>query len=214
MSSGNPENSENPYAKSDSSRFIDQGRQLSVEGHYESGKVGHVFALGILMIVNGALELIISVYLIAMAVIFPTFLKQMQAQQPQMQDLPPNVLQWMQIGMGAIGGWMLFLGVGTIIAGIGTMRFRMRGFSITMLCLGFTSIVSIYCFPTSLALGIYGLIVLLNKPVKIAFEFGKNGFKGKEIQQAFARLPYDPELFEQMREPRNDGIPRNPNAGF
>ena len=44
-------------------------------------------------------------------------------------------------------------------------------FAIVMLCTGMLSIATCYCFPTRFALAIYGLIVLLNGPVKLAFRF-------------------------------------------
>ena len=57
-----------------------------------------------------------------------------------------------------------------------------------MLCVGMVSIMTCYCFPTSLALAIYGLVVLLSQPVKLAFDLGDQGYDPTEIQKAFLML--------------------------
>ena len=50
------------------------------------------------------------------------------------------------------------------------------------------SIAGCYCLPTAIGLFVYGLIVLLNEPVKRAFAMGEQGRTAAEIQNHFARL--------------------------
>jgi hypothetical protein len=55
--------------------------------------------------------------------------------------------------------------------------------------MGLLTLLTCYCFPTSLGLFIYGLIVLLNDSVKLGFELADRGYSSAEIKRAFAQLP-------------------------
>jgi hypothetical protein len=191
--------SENPYASGDVEQFVDPDRQLLIEGVRETGMTGHVLTIGILMIVQGALELFMGCALVGYAVFMPQVLQQMQ-NQPGAPDMPAEMKQMFPVIVGVMAVLMFLIGLMTTIAGIQVMRFRWRVFGILSLVGGLGSLISCYCLPTALALAVYGLIVLFNEPVKMAFGFGSEGYPAQQIRQAFARLPYDSELFSQMQD--------------
>lgn len=68
------------------------------------------------------------------------------------------------------------------------LKFRGRTLGIVALSSGLLSIAGCYCLPTAIGLFIYGLIVLLNEPVKRAFAMGEQGRSASEIQTHFDRL--------------------------
>ena len=90
---------------------------------------------------------------------------------------------------GSMGLISLVIGVLGIWAGIRMLKFRGRTLGIVALSSGLLSIAGCYCLPTAIGLFIYGLIVLLNEPVKRAFAMGEQGRTASEIQNKFARLP-------------------------
>lgn len=90
---------------------------------------------------------------------------------------------------GSMGLISLVIGVLGIWAGIRMLKFRGRTLGIVALSSGLLSIAGCYCLPTAIGLFIYGLIVLLNEPVKRAFAMGEQGRTASEIQNQFARLP-------------------------
>ena len=90
---------------------------------------------------------------------------------------------------GSMGLISLVIGVLGIWAGIRMLKFRGRTLGIVALSSGLLSIAGCYCLPTAIGLFIYGLIVLLNEPVKSAFAMGEQGRTASEIQNQFARLP-------------------------
>ena len=90
---------------------------------------------------------------------------------------------------GSMGLISLVIGVLGIWAGIRMLKFRGRTLGIVALSSGLLSIAGCYCLPTAIGLFIYGLIVLLNEPVKRAFAMGEQGTSAADIQNQFARLP-------------------------
>ena len=104
--------------------------------------------------------------------------------------LPPKeALQQMALVYGVSGAAMATIGLLNLISGVMVARFRGRTVAIVALSCGLLTILNCFCLPTSAALFIYGLIVLLNDPVRLAFKYGERGHTSSEIQQAFARLP-------------------------
>lgn len=90
---------------------------------------------------------------------------------------------------GSMGLISLVIGVLGIWAGIRMLKFRGRTLGIVALSSGLLSIAGCYCLRTAIGLFIYGLIVLLNEPVKRAFAMDEQGRTASEIQNQFARLP-------------------------
>ena len=188
MSTSDPFESypQNPYS-------FQETASAQIPQDMQRGLVHHVAALGILTIVQGALVTLMGLFLIGMAAVVPAMIKAQGGfpNQPGMPQRPmPAEMEWVLLAVyGGAGVIAVALGVLNIVGGIGVMRFRGRILGIVALSSGLLSIFGCYCFPTALGLFIYGLIVLLNGPVKRAFEMGTEGVSSTEIQAHFARLP-------------------------
>lgn len=119
------------------------------------------------MIVQGCMELLMGLFLIGMAGVFPALLamEQGRANGPE----PPPV--WLFVGIyGVMGLGISIPGILRIIAGFNVYRFRRRMFGIVANCVGFLTMFTCYCAPTAIALGVYSLIVLLQPSVVQAFD--------------------------------------------
>ena len=150
------------------------------------GMVGQVQVLGVLMIVQGVLISLMGVFIGGYALMMPQFLNQMQQQQQGAgPPMPQQAVFWMTVGGSIVAVLALAIGVGTIYAGINTLKFRKRTFSIVMLLIGLLTLFTCYCLPTQIALSIYGLVVLLNAPVMTAYSLAEQGHSVQEIQHAF-----------------------------
>ncbi len=193
MSGGSPfpEYPENPYASGD--EFQRKPVDIELPEGQERGKVSQIPVLGTLIVVQAVLELLLGVGFLVMAFALPEEIAQQLRNDPQFQQqqnmTPEEFTRAMMAGLVFFGIALSVLAFLTFIAGFRTIRHRGRILSIVVLTLGVVPVFSCYCFPTALALFIYGLIVLLNDPVKRAFELGEQGYSGTEIQTAFARLP-------------------------
>ena len=157
----------------------------------QRGLINHVTALSILTIVQGSLITLYGIGLGVLAFVMPVFI-QAQGGIP-VAPIPvapfPVGFEWMMLAVyGSMGLISLVIGVLGIWAGIRMMRFRGRTFGIVALSSGLLSIAGCYCLPTAIGLFVYGLIVLLNEPVKRAFAMGEEGRTAAEIQNHFARL--------------------------
>ena len=158
------------------------------------GLVHHVPALGILTIVQGGLVTLAGLFLVAMAALVPVIMRADGAfggvgpGNPR-RPMPADAEWFILVIYGCAGVFAIALGVLNIVGGVSMMRFRRRTLGIVTLSCGLLSLFGCYCFPTALGLFIYGLIVLLNAPVKRAFEMGAEGDTSKDIQAHFARLP-------------------------
>ena len=156
--------------------------------------VHHVMALSILMIVHGAIITLCGLGAGALAFAVPAILKAQAGmpQQPGMpaQPMPPQMEGFLLAIYGGAGVVLLSAGILGIWGGIRIMKFRGHTFGIVTLSAGLLAIFGCYCAPTAIGLFIYGLIVLLNPPVKQAFAMGEQGRTPDEIRNHFARLPY------------------------
>ena len=155
--------------------------------------VNHVIVLGILMIVQGALSTLCGLGAGAMAFVMPAIIKAQAGIPPRpgmpAPAMPPEMEMIMLVMYGGAGIILLSTGILGIWAGIGIMKFRSRTLGIVAISAGLLGIFGCYCFPTAIALFIYGLIVFLNPQVKQAFEMGQQGYTSADIQDHFARLP-------------------------
>lgn len=171
MSQFNPTpRSENPYAAPISAQAYNPGGQYGNAPH--DSFPNQVPVIGILMIVQGVLELLLGLFMVAMAGFFPL----MMAIDPGMgRGMGPGQ------GPGAPPVWIIGIvyvvlglvisipGILRIYAGYNVYRFRRRIFAIVVNCLGFVTLITCYCAPTAIALGVYSLIVLLQPSVVSAF---------------------------------------------
>ena len=151
------------------------------------GWVGHVQILGVLMIVHGIIDVLGAIMMTAYAWLMPGFIRQAGAANGG-KPMPPEAEWVMLLIMGGIGVVFLVAGVASILGGVWAIQFRRRVGVITGLIVGLAMLFSCYCFPTSFALMIYGMFVMLNPSVAYAFTLRDQGHKVKEIQQSFLEL--------------------------
>lgn len=155
--------------------------------------VNHVMALSILMIVQGSLSALCGLGVGALALVMPAVMKAQAGMPPRPgmppQQMPPEMEWILVVTYGGMAVVLLGTGIFGIWGGIRIMKFRGRTLGIVALSVGLFAMFGCYCAPTAIALFIYGLIVLLNPPVKQAFEMGEQGRTADEIRNHFARLP-------------------------
>lgn len=117
--------------------------------------------VGSLMIAQGGLESLYGLFLYVLGGIITTV-----GSTPQRGEPP----QWIVIFFLAIfGTCILGLGVLRIISGVFVLRRRRRILATVVNCLGLGTAFTCYCAPTSIAICIYSLIVLLQPTVAVAF---------------------------------------------
>jgi hypothetical protein len=149
------------------------------------GLARHVRVVAILMMVQAVLELLAAAGLGAMAAYMPIVFRQMQ----QVQKPPAAVNQpeiWIvPLIYGGMAAAALAAGVLHLVAGLRNYRFRGRTLGIVALSCGMLTFFTCYCLPTAVALGVYGLIVYLNRGSSAAFQMGKAGYKPAEIIATF-----------------------------
>lgn len=188
---------DNPYAPPPSSSKPDHatvgpGGEVLLPPGLVRGLVGHVQVVGILMIVQGVLTAVYGLIMGIMGTVLPQFMQAAMQTDPNMQEAPFTPKQFgglmmaVYLGMGIV---MLILGILYIVGGMRVMQFRSRVFGIIAQGLGLGTVFGCYCLPTAVALIVYGLIVFLNQPVKIAFDLRQQGATADQIRRAFAKLP-------------------------
>ena len=189
MSSDTP----NPHEiRTDEVNFGPDG-EIILSPTQRRGFVAHVPIVGGLMITQGVLEVLLGCLFGGMAIFGQEIVAQMTSGNPAVQQMGWTDEQ-MRLGVsllyGAIGLGLFILAAITIFAGWKTLRYENRTVGQIGLGVGFASLVlGCYCFPTSLILGIYGLIALNDGAVKIAYELRKAGYSPKQIRQVFKSLP-------------------------
>ncbi len=185
--------------------------------------------VAILMIVQGALELIMGGFLVVMAFFFRTMFGMADdgfgkgPPPPDFQAVSTTILI-LYLAMGAAG---VVAGVLHLVAGIRNLRYRGRTFGLVALVGGLASVGTCYCGPTTVGLTIYGLIVYLNAQTVRAFQLGEEGRTPEEIRRALAleeRPPWEGPPPEHRRPedrwpdlpPREDRPPedRPPQEGI
>ncbi len=151
--------------------------------------VGQIAIVGVLMIIQGVFDAIAGIAIGFYAFFMPRFMmeleKNAQAQGQPGPQLPADFEMWMMIGGGVFSAVITLLGVLTILAGVRVIQHRSRIFDIIVLCCGVFTVATCYCLPTSIALAVYGLIVLLSAPVELAFRLRSQGFDTATVQRAF-----------------------------
>ena len=153
------------------------------------GLVGHVRVVAILMLVQGAFEVLTAVMLAVMAVAIPPAMMEQQTKIPPANEPPQELIFWIITATyGVMAAASLVVAILHITAGVRNCRFRGRVLGIVALAGGgLASLLTCYCIPTAIALGIYGLIVYLNRSVSEAFRMGESGCSSSEIFTTFQR---------------------------
>lgn len=131
----------------------------------EEGRfVSQVPMLGIVMIVHGILVGGLGLYLL----VFGGFFAQSVATAPTSSGEDP--LAGFMVGViGVIGGLHMIPGVLQVWAGVRIRAYRSRGLALAGLGLGLVTVLGCYCSPTSIALLVWGAIVLLHGDVRGRF---------------------------------------------
>ncbi len=179
--------SDNPYASPELQ--TGQGSGGPVPPYAPSpgrGMVRHVPIVAILMIVQGALETLMGLGLVGMGAIFPTMMQmEMQQQGGPPGGPPPEAMSWILLAVyGGMGLITLVAAILHIVAGVRNYKFRGRVLGLVALGGGMVTMITCYCAPTAVALGVYGLITYLNPEVNQAFAMGASGKKRDEIMAA------------------------------
>ena len=146
------------------------------------GLVHHVRVVAILMIVQAALEFLAALGLGALAVYMPIMLRQMPHQPAPPEQPAMWILPLVYSGMAATA---LVASVLHLWAGLRNYRFRGRTLGIVALACGMLTVLTCYCVPTAVAIGVYGLIVYLNPEASEAFRMGEAGCEPTEILATF-----------------------------
>lgn len=135
------------------------------------GLARHVAVVAILLMVQGGLEILMGGFYV--------FLGVMTAVYAQQEGVRPGLA----IGgvYGVMGAASLGSGILHAVAGWRNYFFRTRWLGIVALVAGLGALFTCYCFPTSVALMIYGLIVYLNAQSARAFEWGQQGMSREQI---------------------------------
>ena len=132
--------------------------------------------VAILMIVQGAMETAMGLFLCVMGPVM--FGLMSSAPAPSGGGPPPALFGGIYIAMGLP---TLIAGVLKIVAGIRNVKCRGKVLGFVALGSGILSMASCYCLPTALGLGVYGLIVYLNQNAARAFEMGETGMPSDQI---------------------------------
>jgi hypothetical protein len=180
---------ENPYAAPQFEAKPVAG-QNSASHITPSSLVQQVRIFGILNAVQGGLELIMGLLFLFYAVFFPIMMSNPEFQQQQ-PDPPPKEFLWaMGIGFGVGAALLLAVSVARIAAGVMNWRFRGRGLAMFSIIGGAVTVLTCYCAPTSIAVLIYGLVVMLSPQVKQAFAMAAKGTPPEKLLVEFS--PYGP----------------------
>ncbi len=154
--------------------------------------VSQVQVVSILMIIHGAL---ISLMGLLFAALGP-FLFAMESSTARRRD--DTGLAVMMI-IFLIGGLLLLtVGVLHIIAGVRCLKFRGRVLAMVALFANIVALPTGYCSLFAIGMAVYGLIVLFDKDVALAFERGEEGMAREDILAEFAPR------YHRRRRPRRD----------
>ncbi len=152
--------------------------------------VRQVTLVAVFSIVQGSLECLAGLFYAAMGPLMGGFMKMAADQEARHGATPSGMPPALASGMFAgvyllLGLATLAVGVLRIVAGIRGLKYQGRTLGIISFAAGVIPLVTCYCAPTSLAVGIYGLIVYLSSDVARAFEMAKGGLSADQIKAAF-----------------------------
>lgn len=178
----------NPYQapKADTARraaadFSDLPKQ-------KRGLVGHVRPIGVLMVVQGGLELLMGLGLLGLGIFLPSAIQEEMAENPGPSGSGTQgaaFLVMMLVVYGGLGLLNSVAGALHIYAGCRLFQFRSRTIGIVSLAGGCLTVLSCYCAPSAIALAVYGLIVLLNHEVTLAFAMSEAGYPPETVLETF-----------------------------
>ena len=184
----------NPYSPTAQGTGTQTVGGIPLPAGQKRGMVNQVTVLGVLMVIQGVIDLLAGAVVAVYAWLMPTIFDELQKQQAAQgggpgPPMPPDMSMYMAIGGSILAAAIVLAGILLIYSGIGVTRFERRTTAFVALAGGMITLLTCYCFPTSLALAIYGMIVLLSQPVTLAFSIRQQGHDPGEIQRAFLNLP-------------------------
>lgn len=136
--------------------------------------VGQVKVVSILMMVQGGLAILMGL----LQVVGSAANLAGVGSRPPGNETLFNILFGLQLLLGLA---VLVVGPLTIFAGIKASKFQSRKLALVALFANILPIFTCYCAPTSLAVMIYGLIVMFNAQVAEAFQLGEQGTPPEQI---------------------------------
>ncbi len=187
MSNYNPYPSQPPFNPYGEAQTTNYGMP---SGYRSAGLVGHVMAIGILQIVLGALEVLMTAMLVFYSAILPTIAAN-QKSRPQEAEMM-NVVSQFMIGFAIALGILALL---RIMTGVCCLFMKHRVATIISLILGFATCLTFYCAPFAIGIGVYGLIVMFNREVVEAYRLVASGQSVNAVKDYFSRgipLPTHP----------------------
>lgn len=179
---------DNPYAASDPTLGEKGGAPFVVTPASNRGLVTHVPVVAVFMIVQGVLELLMGIGLVGLGFGMPFLMKEELQRNPPGGNAPsPEMVSWIFIGVYGILGLLVLLGCALhIVAGFLNFGYRARTLGIVALITGMaTTLVTCYCAPTAIAIGVYGLVCYLNPSVTQAFQMVAAGKPKSEVLRWF-----------------------------
>lgn len=181
---------ENPYRSPEShADFVSDRAGTPFSDHIPAGKASHVPIVAILMMVQGGLEVLLAGYVLVMGVVMAVFVGSAAGAQPApAQGPPPEMVGWVMGGVYLVVGAGLMAGAALkLFAGYRNYRFRGRTLGLVAMFTGLATVFGCFCFPTALALLIYGLIVYLDQQTVYAFQLGEQGLTVEQIKAHLER---------------------------
>ena len=135
------------------------------------GKVHHVRTIALLMIVQGVLQIVLGLILMAFGASMPFLMEMVKRRRPDpVAEMPPVDMSWFVTAFYVGLSFMLLVSAGMLIlAGVQNYQFRNRVFGIVAMSSCVVTLLSCYCVPTATGLIIYGLVVYLDPRVVAAF---------------------------------------------
>jgi len=129
--------------------------------------VAQVPILGVLMMVHGGLTVAMGLILLVYGVFTAAALGGLPANDDPAQQAMSSIMLGGMLGLGVIH---MPSGVLQLLAGWRVRTYQSRGLGITSLWLGLLTFLGCYCLPTSLAMIVYGSIVLHSGEVVERFD--------------------------------------------
>jgi len=175
--------SENPYDSP--AVFSDQPADLTPGSERPVGMLAHVPVLAAFMIFQGAL-CVLGGFSCVLLAIFAAMMVMGEGGPEAPPDMDRETFSALMFavyaGLGAVVG---LPGLVTLWSGIQLLRFKGRVLGMLATFVGLISGLFCYCLPTGMALMIYGLIVLSNAEVRVAFEMRSEGRSFRQIMSYF-----------------------------
>jgi hypothetical protein len=140
--------------------------------------LGQVKVVGILMLINGILLCLMGTY---RTVEWPLQMAMGAGPDGPGGGMPAGPVLYILIGYTALGLVTIGCGGLNIFAGIRVMSFRNRKLGITALFLNIPTLLTCCCSLTSIAMMIYGLIVLFNSDVAQGFAMVSEGATPEDV---------------------------------